>query len=122
MATVPESANQGKPSNRNLGPFPPFWNIGAPYMETLSLPRFTIGFPVWLFSTSLVPNVQTTSQPISPPPKQYQPQDDPKIDPLPSSPLWSSSSSSCSYGESCKVSNHTDKIKKKGKIKKNKNK
>jgi len=68
MATVPESTNQGNPSYGNLGPFPYFGNIGSPYMETLSLPRFTIGLPVWLFSTSLVPNVQTSPQPSSPPP------------------------------------------------------
>ena len=49
MATFPEFTNQGIPSDGNPSPFPPFGNVGPPYMETLSLPRLTVGFPVWLF-------------------------------------------------------------------------
>ena len=37
MATNPESTNQGIPFDGNPSPFPPFGNIGAPYMATLSL-------------------------------------------------------------------------------------
>lgn len=69
MAIVPESTNQGNPSDRNPSTFPSFANIGAPYMATLSLPGFTIGLSVWLFLTSLVLNVQTSPPPSSPPHK-----------------------------------------------------
>ncbi len=100
MATVPNSTNQGNPSDENLGPFPYVGNVGAPYMATLSLPEFTIGFPVWLFSSPMVMNIQTSSQPSSPPPEQHQPHVDPKVNPLPSSPIASSSHSPSSPGES----------------------
>ena len=113
METIHESTNQGKPYDENLGPIPSFGNIGAPYMEMLFLPRFTIGFPIWLFSTPMVPNVQTTSHPSSPPLEQYQPLVDPKLESSPSSSL---------SGEILQVSNQVDKKKKKRKIKKNKNK
>jgi hypothetical protein len=82
MATFPESTSQGNPSDGNPSPFPSFGNIGAPYMATLSLPGLTIGLPVWLFSTSMVPSVQTAFQPSSPPPEQHQPHVDPKVDPF----------------------------------------
>ena len=58
MATNPESTDQGIPFDGNPSPFPPFGNIGAPYMATLSLLGLTIGFPVWLLSTSLDQNVK----------------------------------------------------------------
>jgi len=105
VATVPESTNQGNPSNGNPSAFPSFGNIGAPYMEMVSLPRFTIGFPVLFFSTTMVPNVKTASQPSYPPPEQYQPQFDNKLDPLPSSPIVSSSLSSSLPSESIYSSN-----------------
>lgn len=77
METIPKSTNQGNPSDGNHVPFPSIGNIGAPYMATLSLPGFTIGFPIWWFLTPFILNVQTTSQPSSPPPEQYQPKVDP---------------------------------------------
>ena len=46
MATNLESIDQGIPFDGNPSPFPPFGNIGAPYMATLSLFGFTIGLPV----------------------------------------------------------------------------
>jgi len=61
MATNPESINQGIPFDGNPIPFHPFGNIGAPYMATLSLLGFTIGLPVWSFSTFLVQNVMISS-------------------------------------------------------------
>ena len=57
MVTNRESTDQGIPFDGNPSPFPPFRNIGAPYMATFSLLRLTIGLPVFLFSTSLVQNV-----------------------------------------------------------------
>ena len=108
MATFPEFTNQGIPSDGNPSPFPPFGNVGAPYMATLSLPGLTVGFPVWLFSTSVVPNVLATIQP-SPLPEQHRV--DSKVDLSPSSPV-STSSSSNSPGKSLDSSNQVAKKKK----------
>ena len=57
METFLEYTNQGNRPDGNPSPFPPFGNVGAPYMATLSLPGLTVGLPVWLFSTSVVPSV-----------------------------------------------------------------
>jgi hypothetical protein len=51
MEIVLEPTNQGTPLHEDPHPFPCFGNIGPPYIATLSLPRFTIGLPIWLFST-----------------------------------------------------------------------
>jgi len=115
MATVLKFTNQGNPSYRNPGPFPSFVNVGAPYMATLSVPGFTNGFLVWLFSTPMIQNVQTSPQPSSPPPKQYQPLVEPKVDSLPSSLFRSSSSPSSSSGESLQASKEVDNKKMKNK-------
>ena len=109
MAAFPEFTNQGIPSDGNPGPFPPFGNVGAPYMATLSLPGLTVGLPVWLFSTSVVPNVSTTVQSV-PPPEQHHV--DSKVDLSPSLPI-SASSSSTSPGESLDLSNQVAKNKNK---------
>ena len=85
VVTDPESIDQGISFDGNPSPFPPFGNIGAPYMGTLSLMGLTICFPVWLFSTSLVQNVMISSQSSTSPTGQNQPPVDPKVDPLPSS-------------------------------------
>ena len=90
MSTFPEFTNQGIPSEGNPGPFPPFGNVGAPYMATLSLPRLTIGLPVWFFSSSMVLNVSATVQSV-PPSEQHHV--DSKVDLSPSSPVSASSSS-----------------------------
>ena len=121
MATVLEFTNQGTPLNENPSTFPCFGNVGPPYMATLSLPRFTIGLPIWLFSTSLAPNT-----PIVPPqpdaslqqssPSQHH---QPFFDPLPSLPNISSCISSSSLGKNLDTSNQVAK-KKKGKKKKKK--
>ena len=109
MATFSEFTNQGIPSEGNPGHFPPFGNVGSPYMATLSLPGLTVGFPVWLFSTSVVPNVSTTIQSV-PPPEQHHV--DSNVDLSPSSPV-SASSFSTSPGESLDSSNQVAKKKKK---------
>lgn len=74
-------------------------------MAMLPLPRFTIAFLVWLFSTPMVLNVQIDSQAGSPPPKQYQPLVNPKVDTLPSSLIQSSFSSSSLSRDILQVSN-----------------
>ena len=124
MANVPEFINLGTPPNENPSTFPYFGNVGPPYMATLSLPGFTIGLPIWLFSTSLAQNT-----PIVPPQPDASPQQSspsqhhqPSVDPLPSSPNFSSSISSSSPGKSLDASNQEAKKKKKGKKKKKKKK
>ena len=124
MATVPKFINQGTPLNENPGNFPFFGNGGPPYMATFSLPGFTIGLPVWLFSTLLAPNT-----PIIPPQSDASPQQSspsqhhqPHVDPLPSSPNMSSSLSSSSLGISLDASNQVAKKKKKGNKKKKQDK
>ena len=91
-------------------------------MATLSLPGFTIGFLVWLFSTALVQSVKISPQSSIPPTGQNQPPVDPKVDPLPSSSVVSSSPSSSSPGESIDTSKQVDKKKKKGKKRKKRKK
>ena len=115
MATFPGFTNPGIPSDGNPGHFAPFGNVGAPYMATLSLPGLTIGLPVWLFSTSLVPAVSISGQSV-PPPEQHHV--DSKVDLSPSLHV-STSSSSTSPGESLDSSNQVAKKKKK-KMKKKK--
>ena len=109
MATFPGFTNPGIPTNGNPGHFTPFGNVGAPYMATLSLPGLTVGLPVWLFSTSVVPTVSTTSQSVPPPEHHHV---DSKVDRSPSSPV-STYSSSTSPGESLDSSNQVAKKKKK---------
>jgi len=46
MATFPESTTERFPSDGNLGPFRYFGNVGASYMEMLSLTRLTIILPI----------------------------------------------------------------------------
>ena len=109
MATFPGFSDQGIPSGGIPSPFPALGNIGAPYMATLSLPGLTVGLPVWLFPTSLVPNVSGTVQSVPPPDQHHV---DSKVDLSPSSPV-SASSSSSSPGESLDSSNQVAKKKKK---------
>jgi len=113
MATTPKSIDQGIPFDGNPSSFPPFGNIGAPYMATLSLLGFTIGLPVWLFSTSLLQNVVISPQSSTPPTRQNQPPVDPKANPIPSLSVFSSSPSSSSPGESIETGKHVAKKKKK---------
>jgi hypothetical protein len=117
METIPGTTNQGTPFHGEPFVFPCFGNVGPPYIATLSLPGFTIGLPVWLFSTPVIPNSLGASN-ASPPPQEHQPH----VDPFPSSPIVSSSLSSSSPGESLDASNQEDKKKKKRKIKKKKDK
>ena len=124
MATVPEFTNQGTPLNENPSTFPCFGNVGPPYMATLSLPGFTIGLPVWLFSTSLASNT-----PIVPPQPDASPQHSSPsqhhqchVYPLPFSPNMSSTLSSSSLGKSLDASNKVAKKNNKGKKKKKQDK
>lgn len=120
MEPFPECASQRNPSDGNPSPSTSFENTDAPFMATLSLPRLTIGLPVWLFSTSIFSSVQTTFQLSSTPPEQHKLHVDPKVDPSPYSPI-SSPRSSSSLGESLDSSNQEAKNKEKRTKKKKKN-
>ena len=114
METFLESTGQGLPPDGNPSPFPSFGNVGAPYMATLSLPGLTIGLPVWLFSTSVVPSVMTIV-PLYP---SFEPRHvDSKVENAPPSHAPSSSSPT-SPGESSTSSNQETRKKKKTKKKK----
>ena len=117
MANVPEFINLGTPPNENPSTFPYFGNVGPPYMATLSLPGFTIGLLIWLFSTSLAPNTSIVPPQPNASPQQSSPSQhhQPSVDPLPSSPNFSSSISSSSLGESLDASNQVAEKKKKKK-------
>jgi hypothetical protein len=55
MASVPGTTNEGTPFLGEPFVFPSYRNIGPPHIATLSLPGLTIGLPVWLFSTQVIP-------------------------------------------------------------------
>jgi len=61
MAEIPKSSNKGIPIHLDPCNFPCFGNVGPPIMATLSLPRLTIGLPIWLFSIPNVPNTPNAS-------------------------------------------------------------
>jgi hypothetical protein len=124
MASVPEMTNEGTPAPGEPFVFPSYGNIGPPHIATLSLPGLTIGLPVWLFSTQVIPNAVSASV-VSTSPQEHQPH----VDPSPSSPVRSSSPSSLarspsvpssSSSESSEASNSVNKKKKKRKNKKKK--
>jgi hypothetical protein len=124
MASVPEMTNEGTPAPGEPFVFPSYGNIGPPHIATLSLPGLTIGLPVWLFSTQVIPNAVSASV-VSTSPQEHQPH----VDPSPSSPVRSSSPSSIarsssvpssSSSESSVPSNSVNKKKKKHKNKKKK--
>jgi hypothetical protein len=124
MASVPEMTNEGTPTLGEPFFFPSYGNIGPPHIATLSLPGLTIGLPVWLFSTQVIPNV-VSALVVSTSPQEHKPH----VDPSPSSPVRSSlpsslarspSVSSSLSSESSQASNSVNKKKKKRKIKKKK--
>jgi hypothetical protein len=126
MALIPRMTNEGTPFPREPFVFPSYENVGPPYVAILSLPGLTIGLPVWLFSTQVIPNAASASV-VRNPPQEHQPH----VDPSPSSPVISSSPSplakcssvsSSSLSESFEASNLVDKKKMKRKNNKKKNK
>jgi hypothetical protein len=126
MASVPGMTNEGTSAPGEPFVFPSYGNIGPPHIATLSLPGLTIGLLVWLFSTQVILNAVSASF-VSTSPQENQPH----VDPSPSSPVRSSSPSSLaryssisssSPSEKSKDSKSVDKKKKKRKNKKKKNK
>jgi hypothetical protein len=89
MASVPGMTNEGTPTPGEPFVFPSYGNIGPPHIATLSLPGLTIGLPVWLFSTQVIPNAVSASVTRTSPQGHQT-----HVDPSPSSPVRSSSPSS----------------------------
>jgi hypothetical protein len=113
MASIPEMTNEGTPAPGKDFAFPSYGNIGPPHIATLSLLGLTIGLSVWLFSTQVIPNAVSASV-VRTSPQENQP----RVDPSPSSPsslARSSSISSSSLSESSKFSHSVNKKKKKNK-------
>jgi hypothetical protein len=126
MTSILEMTNEGTSAPGETFVFPSYGNIGPPHIATLSLPGLTIGLPVWLFSTQVIPNAVSASF-VSTSHQEHQPH----VYPSPSSPVRSSSPSSLarsfsvpssSSRESFEASNSLNKKKKKRKKKKKKNK
>jgi hypothetical protein len=126
MMSVPKMTNEATPALGEPLVFPSYGNVGPPYITTLSLPGLAIGLPIWLFSTLVIPNAASASV-VSTSLQENQPH----VDPSPSSPVRysspsslsrSSSISSSSSSESSEACNLVNNKKKKRKIKKKKNK
>src|SRR5882757_4750501 len=62
MSNTPLNTNQEIPMMGNPCTIPLTGNVGVPLMATLNLPGFTLGLPVWLFSTPTVLNAPNASQ------------------------------------------------------------
>jgi hypothetical protein len=120
MASNPGSTNGGTPSSEEPYTFPSFGNFGPPYVATLSLPGLTIGLPVWLFPTPVIPNPPNVSVSPNTLDANTPPTHQPHVDFLPSSSIKSPSISPSSPSESSKASSQVDQKKKKRKEKKKK--
>ena len=117
MASPFGTTDQETPLPRMSFVFPRYGDVGPPLMGTLSLLGLTIGLHVWLFSSLVIPCTPVVSDP-NPSLQENQPH----VDPSPSSPDVSSPVSTSLPIESCSTSSQVDKKKKKSKIKKKKNK
>ena len=115
MDSPSKTTNQETPLPSISFVFPPYGDVGPPLMATLSLPGLTIGLPVSLFCSPVIPCTLVASNP-NPSLQENQPH----VDPSPSSPDVSSPLSTSSPVESCSTSSHVDKKKRKRNIKKKK--
>jgi hypothetical protein len=120
MASNPGSTNGGTPSSGEPYTFPSFGNFGPPYVSTLSLPGLTIGLPVWLFPTPVIPNPPNVSVAPNTLDVNTPPTHQPHVEFSPSSPIKSPSISPSLPSESSKASSPVDQKKKKRKEKKKK--
>ena len=79
--------------------FPPYGDVGPPLMATLSLPILNVGLPLWLFSSPIIP-----CTPVASDPNPSLQENQPHVDPLPSSLDVSSPLSPSFPVESCSTS------------------
>ena len=85
-----ETMNQETPLPSMSFVFPPYGDVGPPFMANLSLPGSTIQLSVWLFSSIVIPCTPTDSDP-----NLSLQENQPHVDPSPSlahvsSPLYPS--------------------------------
>ena len=99
MASPSRTTNQETPLPSMSFVFPPYGDVGPPLMATLSLLGLTLGLPIWLFSSPIIPCKLVASDP-NPSLREHQPH----VDPSPSSPDVSSPISPSSPIESCSTS------------------
>ena len=85
MASPSRTTNQETPLPSMSFVFPPYGDVGPLVMAMLSLPGLTIGLPVWLFSSPVIPCTPVSSDP-NPSSQEHQPH----VDPSPFSPDVSS--------------------------------
>ena len=63
MASPSRTTNQETPLPSMSFVFPPYGDVGPPLMAMLSLPGLTIGVPIWLFSSLVIPCTQVAFDP-----------------------------------------------------------
>jgi hypothetical protein len=117
MESNPGSTNGGTPSPGEPYTFPSFRNFGPPYVATLSLLGLTIGLPVWLFPTPVIPNPPNVSDAPNTLDVGTPPTHQPHIEFSSSSPIKSPSIYPSLPSESSKASIQVDQKKKKRKEK-----
>jgi hypothetical protein len=100
MELVPGYNNEGNHFLRILFVSHSVRHVGPPYIASLTLPSLTIRLPIWLFSTPVNVNAPSSLY-LNTPPQDIQT----PVDPMPSSPIGSSSLLSSSPIESSTTSN-----------------
>jgi hypothetical protein len=115
MSSNPGSTNGGTPSPGEPYTFPSFENFGPPYVATLSFPGHTIGLPVWLFPTLVIPNPPNVSVAPNTLDVNAPPTHQPHVEFSPFYPIKSPSISPSSPSEISKASSQVDQKKKKRK-------
>jgi hypothetical protein len=91
MASNHRSTNGGTPSSGEPYTFPSFGKFGPPYVATVSLPGLTIGLPLWLFPTLVIPNPPNVSVAPNTLDVNTPPTHQPHVEFSPSSPIKSPS-------------------------------
>jgi hypothetical protein len=113
MESNPGSTNGGTPSPGEPYTFSSFGNFGPSYVATLSLPGLTIGLPVWLFPTPVIPNPPNVSVAPNTLDVNTPPTHQTHVNFSPSSSIKSPSISPSSPSEIYKASSQVDQKKKK---------
>jgi hypothetical protein len=112
MASNPGSTNGGTPSSGEPYTFPSFGKFGPPYVATLSLLGLTIGLPVSLFPTPVIPNPPNVSTAPNTLDVNTPPTHQPHVEFSPSLSIKSPSISPSSPSERSKASSQVDQKKK----------